>query len=910
MRVNGHSDGAREPVQRVGPTWAHLSPTARWVIIALWAVAGLGCAQALWDWRAIIARADVLLTFALAAVVAQFYTPSAVRYTLYHITPVFIFATVFLVGLGPAGIVVFAAYTVKALHQRRLSYIIWFNAANHFLAAVVAFRTYQVVAGSADTLSVVGGLGLVTSALLYVFTNHLLVTIGLRLVHNVSWRDAGTLHLDGMLADVLLLTVGVVLVVLWRLQPLFALLAFAPLMFVYRVLDIPALEEEARVDPKTGVYNARHINDILTGSLGRAQQLSHALSVLMADLDGLRDVNNSYGHLAGDDVLIQVAQTMKQVIGSQGIVGRFGGEEFVIVLPRCDAEEARAVAERLRKAIEGLEWVPVGGSEPVRVTITIGVASYPEHGSTATELLHKADEALYQGKDQGRNRVCVASKELIETGPSRIQRLQLRRSLRETGVPARADTPSPVPASIGIHRRALDLLIAVAAVAAGILILRYGPAVASTDRVALGMLALLVIASEALALDLYTASTVSMSLVGLLTGALLLGLPGVVVLAPIEAIVHAVKRRPPWYKSLYNASTHVLAGAAASLLFQAIHLPIRVDTLPLLLFPGAAATGLYYLVNVGLVVMAIALSERRSPLQVWREGFQWLWVHYLALGFIALVLAVAYTGLGVYGVLAFLIPLLIVRYAQKQYIDRTAENVQALKALNLELLAANEEVRQVNDELLALLAKVIDFRDPYVFNHSDQVGIYAAAIAEEMGLPPETINRLRRAAVFHDLGKIGIPDKILNKPGRLTDEEYAEIKNHVVIGAQLLESSHTLHDLIPAVLYHHERWDGKGYPEGLAGEEIPLEARILAVADVVDTMASDRPYKRGLSPAEILAELQRCSGTHFDPQVVEAFVRVIRRRGERFIVNSARRVEPDRAQWVPQPDLTPAEVPA
>jgi len=265
------------------------------------------------------------------------------------------------------------------------------------------------------------------------------------------------------------------------------------------------------------------------------------------------------------------------------------------------------------------------------------------------------------------------------------------------------------------------------------------------------------------------------------------------------------------------------------------------------------------------------------------------------------VLAVAYASLGIYGVFAFLIPLFIVRYAQKQYIDRTADNIRALKALNQDLLAANAEIRQVNEELLGLLAKVIDFRDPYVYNHSEQVAKYAVAIAQEMGLPAAQIDRLRRAAVCHDLGKVGIPDAILNKPGRLTDEEYQTIKEHVNIGAQLLESSHILHQLIPGVRYHHERWDGKGYPEHLAQEDIPLEARILAVADAVETMASDRPYKRGMAPEEILEELQRCAGTQFDPAVVQAFVRVIEREGKDFIVNSARSVSPSRrVQWTPQ----------
>jgi HD-GYP domain-containing protein (c-di-GMP phosphodiesterase class II) len=170
-----------------------------------------------------------------------------------------------------------------------------------------------------------------------------------------------------------------------------------------------------------------------------------------------------------------------------------------------------------------------------------------------------------------------------------------------------------------------------------------------------------------------------------------------------------------------------------------------------------------------------------------------------------------------------------------------------------------------------------------------------------MGLPVAQIDLVRRMGVCHDLGKVGIPDAILNKPGRLNDTEYRAIKEHVNIGAALLESSRALHRLIPGVHYHHERWDGSGYPAQIAGNDIPLEARILAVADAVEALASDRPYKRGMSPDEILAELRKSAGTHFDPVMVDAFIRVIEREGQEFIVNSARRVAPDRGQWVPQP---------
>ena len=436
--------------------------------------------------------------------------------------------------------------------------------------------------------------------------------------------------------------------------------------------------------------------------------------------------------------------------------------------------------------------------------------------------------------------------------------------------------------------KGLVILIALVTAAGGAISAAYLPQLPTSDFHALGVLAVLAWLGEGLALDLYMASTVSLGFVALLAAAFLLGPPGVVLIALVIALTHAYRRRPPWYKAVYNFSAHTLAGTAAALVFQASGRPLEPAAIPALILPGVFAAGVNYVINVGLVVAAVALSEHRHPVSVWREQYQWLWVHYLGLGFLALILVVAYTTLEVYGILAFLVPLLIVRYTQKQYIDRTAQSIRALKELNQDLLRANAEIHQMNEELLGLLANVIDFRDPYMYNHSEQVARYAVAIAQEMGLPAERIRLLRQAAICHDLGKIGIPEAILNKPGQLTQQEYQQIKAHVEIGAELLESSHVLHRLIPGVRHHHERWDGRGYPDRLVGSEIPLEARILAVADAVETMASDRPYKRAMSPEQILEELKRCAGTQFDPAVVEAFIRVVTREGPDFIVNSAR----------------------
>jgi len=213
-----------------------------------------------------------------------------------------------------------------------------------------------------------------------------------------------------------------------------------------------------------------------------------------------------------------------------------------------------------------------------------------------------------------------------------------------------------------------------------------------------------------------------------------------------------------------------------------------------------------------------------------------------------------------------------------------------LSEANREIIAANQSIRQLNDELFLTLAKIFDARDPYVSGHAAKVADYATAIARELGLPHERVEQVRQAGFLHDIGKIAIAERVLHKPSRLTNEEYEYIKTHVTLGAEFLETAQGLRHLVPFIKHHHERWDGEGYPDGLKGEQIPLEARILGLCDAVEAMASDRPYHRGLSPDEIIAEVRRCAGTHFDPAVVEVFVRIVEREGRRFIVNSAHEV--------------------
>jgi diguanylate cyclase (GGDEF)-like protein/putative nucleotidyltransferase with HDIG domain len=174
------------------------------------------------------------------------------------------------------------------------------------------------------------------------------------------------------------------------------------------------------------------------------------------------------------------------------------------------------------------------------------------------------------------------------------------------------------------------------------------------------------------------------------------------------------------------------------------------------------------------------------------------------------------------------------------------------------------------------LAEVIDIRDSGTAAHSETVGRYAGAIARELGLPSDLVERVRFGGIVHDVGKIGIPDSVLRKPGRLSDDDWTEMRRHPEIGARVLRGAN-LDDIGEWVLAHHERPDGRGYPHGLRGNDIPLEARILAVADAYEAMTSDRVYRPALTPETARDELVTCSGTQFDSRVVEAFLTVLER---------------------------------
>ncbi len=359
--------------------------------------------------------------------------------------------------------------------------------------------------------------------------------------------------------------------------------------------------------------------------MARARRYGHPLSILFFDADHFKRVNDTYGHSTGDIVLQELGRLVSSLLRAGDTIGRYGGEEFLVLLPETTQEEACQVAERIRKTVAESPLATSAVKEGIPTTISLGVATFPTDGISVREVVEQADQAMYWAKRLGRNQV------------------------RTSQEAARLCEDEALVATISNLERD-----------------------ATTDGVSLE---------------------------------------------------EAVRAR-------------------------------QLTTI---------------------------------------QSLMWL----------------------------------------------------------------------------------LDLRDQSIFSHSAQVSDLAGAIARALGESETQIFAVTTAALLHDLGKIALPDRLLYKAGPLTPTEHALIQQHPTIGAQILEVSPFLHHLMPAVAHHHENWDGTGYPDGLCGENIPLSARIIRVAEAYQAMTTDRPYQRRRGEEEARAELARCAGKQFDPTVVQTTLRVL-----------------------------------
>ena len=206
---------------------------------------------------------------------------------------------------------------------------------------------------------------------------------------------------------------------------------------------------------------------------------------------------------------------------------------------------------------------------------------------------------------------------------------------------------------------------------------------------------------------------------------------------------------------------------------------------------------------------------------------------------------------------------------------KSIEQMNTIKTINKQLHDKNEELERAYLDTIGILRQTVEAKDPYTRGHSDRVSEYSVLIGKKLGLDEKTLHILKIGGLFHDIGKIGIPDSILLKESKLSDEEYSQIKNHPMIGVHMLGDAAIFTDILPIVKHHHERYDGRGYPSQLVRDDIPNQARIAADADTLDPMTSKRSYRDSLPIDVVRAEIERCSGTQFDPNIAKVFLDIM-----------------------------------
>ncbi len=314
----------------------------------------------------------------------------------------------------------------------------------------------------------------------------------------------------------------------------------------------------------------------------------------------------------------------------------------------------------------------------------------------------------------------------------------------------------------------------------------------------------------------------------------------------------------PVYKTLFNGANIMLSTGLAGFVYEVLGgIPGDINPNNIML-PIIASIFTCIVVNAIIMSILMHLITGEEFLSNCLKNILWVVKDYFAMAPLGIIMAIAYINYRIIGVLLFFGPLLFARYAFKLYID----------------------MRRIYVDTVKSLSQAIEAKDSYTNGHSQRVGEYACSLAERLGLSPKRVENLRIAAILHDIGKIGIDESILNKPGRLTDEEFDKIKQHPAIGVKIIKDIDFLKDVSGIILSHHERYDGTGYPEGRKHGDIMLESQILSLADVFDALTSERPYRNAMTVKEALEIIENGKDNQFDSRLADAFVKMIKENKE------------------------------
>jgi diguanylate cyclase (GGDEF)-like protein/putative nucleotidyltransferase with HDIG domain len=786
-------------------------------------------------------------------------------------------------------------------------YMVAFNIANYTLAGMVA----HTIVGFGDALGPDWSPDLTTAAALggaaiaFVLVNHALIVAIVTFAKRRPLRRSIDEMLAGIPMDLALAMTGACLAALWATTPALVLLVIGPTLLIYRALWVPMLEHKSRTDPKTGLYNSEFFTEELRAALGAARRRDTGLAVVMIDLDQLRLINNRHGHLAGDQIIRAVAGVVSEAANEHdGIAARFGGDELCMLLPDEPLEGASRVAETVRARIEDIKVPFESAAEPLAITVSTGVAAYPEHAENVDGLLRAADAAVYDAKLGGRNRTRLAlppaarqtlAMEFAERAPQEAPAIVPREPVdaslnghgdedavplaEETGFAAEPEAAGQ-PATAKARPRLVPFYVALLlAATAAIGLLSSHKEIPDSPWLFVLLIGSVVVL-DAVRIDVFERANLSPAAVPELALAYFFGPLGPIAAEGVIALIRAVRRDATLKVWAFDFGALSLAGTAAALVFDAFP---GADEATLLL--AAALAGIaYYAVNHGLLAVVMALAEGRGALAVWRERFAWMAPHYVAFGLLAGTFVISELGLGLYAFAVFGLPILMLWIAEKQYLDRSRSTVTELRMTNDELERANARLRGLLDDnqqllgrmhrsyisTITSLARTVEAKDPLTSGHTERVADIAVLLAAELGFDQSQLPAVRVGAIIHDIGKIGIPDQILLKPGPLDSGEFEVMRKHPEMSSYIVAELELPAIVKQMVRSHHERYDGAGYPDRLTGEEIPLAARILSVADALDAMTSDRPYRKALPIEVARTEISNKAGSQFCPRVVAA----------------------------------------
>jgi hypothetical protein len=425
-----------------------------------------------------------------------------------------------------------------------------------------------------------------------------------------------------------------------------------------------------------------------------------------------------------------------------------------------------------------------------------------------------------------------------------------------TGPPVPQRLPAVTPAT-GLDERVVGLVVGLAiAACAGLLAASHGiVATASSEPAHVATLLALTLALQMFSVQVYGRGSVSVSGIGIVASAFLFDTGTTMAIAVLAAFAHWLRRRGELYKAVFDFSNFAVSAAAASLVFQAFN-DVR-------LLAAVLAGIAYAVVNNGLLCLAMSLAERTPWSQIWLERFHWARFHFALFGPLALAATIAYKEVGTAGLVAFTLPPALMILSVRQYLERTAAAVEEIRQANLNL-------RRAHKDTIAALSRSMEAKDLYTGGHTERVAAVAEGLARRLGFRDEELEAIEIGALLHDIGKIGVPGHVLRKEGPLTDDEWELVRTHPLISDYIL-SELDLHPFVrQCARSSHERIDGAGYPDGLSGEDIPLPARIVFVADALDALTSTRPYRPARSMLAALAEIREHAGTQFCPRVVAA----------------------------------------